>query len=129
MKAGAAHAVAADVDPFAEAAVGLNARANGVHLTWDGRDLLDEPAPPPDTDVVLCADAWYEAPFAERVTPWLQACADAGVRVLAGDPGRRYLPATGLLELGRRIVRTTTVLEDRDLVEARILVVEPGAAR
>ena len=125
-KVGAAHVVAADVDPFAEAAVGLNARANGVHLAWEGRDLLEERAPPPQVDVVLCADAWYEEPFAERVTPWLRACADAGLRVLAGDPGRRYLPATGLRELARRLVRTTTVLEDRDRLEARVLVVEPA---
>jgi predicted nicotinamide N-methyase len=125
-RAGAEHVIAADVDPFAEAAVSLNARANRVHVAWAGRDLLDGP-PPEETDVVLCADAWYEGPVAARVTPWLHACADAGIRVLAADPGRRYLPATGLRELGRTVVRTTTVLEDRDQVEARILAVEPAA--
>jgi predicted nicotinamide N-methyase len=125
-KAGAAVVTANDIDPFAEAAVGLNARANGIRVGWDGRDLLA--GPPPGADVVLCADAWYEAPLAERVTAWLRACAAAGARVLAGDPGRRYLPQTGMRELARRDVQTTTILEDRDRVEARVLLVEPAPA-
>jgi predicted nicotinamide N-methyase len=117
-QAGAAHVAAADIDPFAEAAVGLNARSNGVHLAFVRRDLLDEP--PPDVDVLLAADTWYEGPLAERVLPWLQAAAAGGTRVLLADPGRAYLPATGFAELARYVVRTTTTLEDRDLVEARV---------
>src|SRR5205823_6864003 len=52
--AGAAAVSAADIDPFAEAAVALNARANGVRPAFVGRDLLDEE--PPDVDVLLAAD-------------------------------------------------------------------------
>lgn len=120
-RAGAAAVLAADIDPFAEAAVERNARANHVHVAYTGHDLLD--APPPATDVLLCADAWYEGPFAERVTPWLRAAAGAGARVLVGDPGRRYLPdpaRAGFTELAAYRVRTTTVLEDRELVTARV---------
>ena len=54
------------------------------------RDVLD--APPPDVDVVLVGDCWYEARLAERVLPWLQRVRARGIDVLAGDPGRRYLP-------------------------------------
>jgi predicted nicotinamide N-methyase len=117
-RAGAAHVTASDIDPFAEAAVGLNARANGVHVAFIRRDLLD--APPPDVDVLLAADTWYEGPLAERVLPWLRAASDAGIRVLLGDPGRKYLPETGFTELARYEVRTTTTLEDREVVEAAV---------
>jgi predicted nicotinamide N-methyase len=127
-RAGAAHVTAADIDPFAEAAVALNTRANGVHVGFLRRDLLDEP--PPEIDVLLAADTWYEGPLAERVLPWLRAAASRGTRVLVGDPGRRYLPdlvTAGLRELARYDVPTTTVLEDRAQVEARVfaLDVEP----
>jgi len=112
---------AVDIDPFAEAAVGLNARANRVRLAYSTRDLLDDP--PPAVDVLLAADTWYEGPVAERFMPWLRASAAAGVRVLIGDPGRKYLPDpvdAGLVELARYDVRTTTTLEDREVVEARV---------
>jgi predicted nicotinamide N-methyase len=127
---GATSVTAADIDPFAEAAVRLNARANAVHLSFTGHDLLD--GPPPAADVVLCADAWYEGPLATRVTPWLVAAAAAGARVLVGDPGRLYLPdpATGgLTELARYEVRTTTILEDRELLQARVFAVVPPGDR
>jgi predicted nicotinamide N-methyase len=118
-KAGAAHVTAADIDPLAEAAVELNARANAVHVGFLRRDLLDEGLPP-DVDVILAGDTWYEGPLAERVLPWLRSAAARGTRVLVGDPGRRYLPAYGLSELARFDVRTTTTLEDRDVLEARV---------
>ena len=112
---------AVDVDPFAEAAVALNARVNRVHVSYTTRDLLDEP--PPAVEVLLAADTWYESPLAERVLPWLRAASVSGVRVLVGDPGRKYLPPpaqSGFVELARYPVRTTTTLEDREVVEARV---------
>jgi predicted nicotinamide N-methyase len=129
-RAGAAHVTAVDIDPFAEAAVWLNARANRVRVTYLDRDLLDEA--PPAVDVVLAADTWYEGPLADRMLPWLRAAADAGIRVLVGDPGRTYMPPprdAGLVELAAYPVRTTTTLEDRDVVEARVFAVEAGAVR
>ena len=112
---------AVDVDPFAEAAVDLNARANRVHVSYATRDLLDEP--PPTVDVLLAADTWYESPLADRVLPWLRAASAAGIRVLVGDPGRKYFPSaveSGFVELARYPVRTTTTLEDREVVEGRV---------
>jgi len=123
-RAGAASVAAADIDPFAEVAIAANARVNRVRVRVVTGDLLD--GTPPDVDVILCGDAWYEAPLAGRMTPWLRAAAARGIRVLAGDPGRRYLPGDGLLELTRYRVRTTTVLEDRDEVEARVFAVVAG---
>jgi predicted nicotinamide N-methyase len=117
-RAGAASVTAADTDPFAEAAVERNARANHVRIAFTGRDLLR--ADPPDVDVVLAADTWYERPLAERVLPWLQTAAMRGARVLIGDPGRRYFPAEAFRAVASYEVETTTRLEDRDVLEARV---------
>ena len=130
-QAGASSVIAADIDPFAEAAVAMNARANRVRLGFVRRDLLDEG--PPDVDVLLAADTWYEGPLAERVLPWLRDATERGIRVLLGDPGRRYLPADeAFTPLARYEVRTTTTLEDREVVEARVFTIArslPGTMR
>jgi predicted nicotinamide N-methyase len=121
VRAGAASVLAADIDPFAEAAAGLNARANGVRFEFVSRDLLLEE--PPEVEVVLAGDTWYEGPLAERVRPWLQAAADRGIRVLVGDPGRRYLPGGWLEEIAAYDVERTTRLEDHAVVTARVFAV------
>jgi predicted nicotinamide N-methyase len=131
-RAGAARVDAADIDPFAEAAVALNARWNHVHLTFVRRDLLDEP--PPEVDVILAADTWYEGPLAVRMLPWLRAAAVAGTTVLVGDPGRAYLPdpaTIGFERVSTTTVQTTTTLEDRAFVTAFVFRVlgQDGAAR
>jgi predicted nicotinamide N-methyase len=118
LRAGATDAAGIDIDRFAVAAMGLNARANRVRMTTVRRDVLDDD--PPDADVVLAGDCWYEAGFASRVTAWLRAARDAGVDVLIGDPGRRYLPTDELEELACYEVRTTTELEDLDRKDARV---------
>jgi predicted nicotinamide N-methyase len=121
MQEGAASVVGIDVDPFAEAAVALNARANGVRVGFNGRDVLDDD--PPDADVLLAGDTWYEGPLAERVLPWLRRAAAGCTRVVVGDPGRRYLPAGDLVPLAAYEVVTTTQLEDRAVLRARVFTV------
>ena len=110
MKAGAAQALGADIDGFCDAAVALNAEANGVAVAFTGRDLLD--APPPAADLILAGDIFYEAPLAQRVMAWLRQTKAAGTRVLVGDPGRTYFPKTGLRQLAEYQVPTTRELED-----------------
>jgi predicted nicotinamide N-methyase len=107
-RAGAIDVEAVDVDPIAEAAIGLNARANGVEVRVSRRDLLD--APPPAFDVILAGDVCYEETMAARMMAWLTAAAATGTRVLVGDPGRAYLPA-GLAPLGTYRVATSRELE------------------
>jgi len=121
MNAGASAVTASDIDPFAVVAIGLNARANHHRITVLARDVLDEP--PPDVDVVLAGDCWYEAGLAERVLPWLQRVRAAGTEILVGDPGRRYLPATALEEIATYEVRTTTELEDLALKTGHVYTV------
>ena len=121
---GASHVIAADIDPLAEAAAVMNAKANGVKLEFVGRDLLDEE--PPDVDVLLAGDTWYEGPFAERAYPWLMAAAARGSRVLVGDPDRVYRPADGFEEIASYRVETTTELEDRPVVTGRVFAIRPS---
>ena len=118
MRAGAASAIAADIDAFAVAAIELNARANGRRIAVSGRDVLDDDVP--DVDVVLAGDCWYEAGLAERVLPWLRRARAQGIDVIVGDPGRRYLPTDQLVELATYQVRTTTELEDLALKHGRV---------
>lgn len=124
--AGAGAVAAADIDPFSWAAIALNAKASGQRLSVVRRDVLGD-AEPPDADVVLAGDTWYETGFAEAIWPWLRRCRAAGIEVIIGDPGRAYLPAEGLRELATYEVRTTTELEDRAQKTARVYELMPIA--
>ena len=108
--AGARAATAADIDPIAVAAIGLNAAANGVSL-----DIMhDDPIGRPSAwNVVLAGDVCYEQPMAGRATEWLRRLAAVGTDVLLGDPGRSYRPTDGLVELARYRVPTSLDLETR----------------
>jgi predicted nicotinamide N-methyase len=109
-KAGAASAAAAEIDRFAIAAIGLNAKLNSVGLETIEADILGQAG---GWDVVLAGDVCYERPMAERVGQWLGRLAAGGTRVLMGDPGRNYLPTTGIREVARYQVPTSLDLEDR----------------
>lgn len=117
----AAHVVANDIDAFAIAAISLNAAANGVEggLETVRRDMLDEPVLAADGlplyDLVLAGDVCYEKPMAGRTIAWLRRHAAAGAVVLMGDPGRSYLPESGLTQLAEYMVPTPRELEDSDL--------------
>ncbi len=124
MHAGALSATGADIDAFAAAAMELNARANGRRLSIICRDVLDDA--PPDADVILAGDCWYEANLAGRVLPWLRRARDRGIEVLIGDPGRRYLPTSELVELTWYDVRSTTELEDMERKRAWVYAMAPA---
>lgn len=126
MHAGASAVTGADIDAFAASAIELNARANDRRVAVVRRDVLDED--PPDVDVILAGDCWYDGRLAERVLPWLQRARDRGIDVLVGDPGRRYLPSSELVELATYDVRTTTELEDLDRKHGRVYTLQPSAA-
>lgn len=89
-KSGAAHVTAADIDPYAMAAIALNAAANGVTIATHLADLTT--GPPPAVDIVLVADLFYAADLADQVTRFLDRCLAASIDVLIGDPWRAYLP-------------------------------------
>ncbi|MDB5442564.1 MAG: ribosomal protein methyltransferase [Phenylobacterium sp.] len=118
-QAGAARVMAADIDPFCEAAVGLNAEANGAVLEFTDSDLLDAPAPA-WAEVILAGDICYEKPLAARVMAWLAAAKAAGATVLIGDPGRSYFPRHGLTKLAEYQVQTTRELEDIEVKKTAV---------
>jgi predicted nicotinamide N-methyase len=88
--AGAAAVTANDIDPYALAAITLNARANGVAVTAYPGDLLDGDGD--DAEVVLAGDVFYSQAIAKRMGPFLRRATARGVQVLVGDPNRGHLP-------------------------------------
>lgn len=110
--AGATSVMASDIDPFCETAIRLNAAANGVSIAFDGSDLVGTDR---DWDVILAGDVFYEKPFAERLVPWFGALRTRGADILVGDPGRSYLPKSGLERLAVYEVPVTRALEDAEV--------------
>ncbi len=117
MKAGAASALANDIDPFCAAAVHLNARANGVDVGFDGRDLAGQGGP---WDVVVAGDVFYSKPMAEAFLGWFQELAAEGATVLVGDPGRSYLPKSHLQAMATYEVPVTRDLEDSEVKKTTV---------
>jgi predicted nicotinamide N-methyase len=124
MKAGARQATAAEIDTFAAAAIGLNAVLNEVAIEIATEDLLKGAQTPWET--LLIGDMCYERPLAERLTFWLNDQARRGATVLLGDPGRAYLPRSGLTEIARYQVPTPLDLEDRTMREGVVWRLAPG---
>jgi predicted nicotinamide N-methyase len=111
-KAGASRVVAAEIDHFAAAAIALNMALNGVTVRIETRDLLDRAAA--GWGVALAGDICYEEPMSSRAMILLRRIAARGRLALLGDPGRSYLPRSGLVERARYTVLTSRELEDRD---------------
>lgn len=112
-KAGAKSVSAAEIDRIALAAIGLNAAENGVCVAIEEGDVLS--AEPRGWDVILAGDVCYEKPMAERAIGWLKRAAAKGADILLADPGRAYLPKTGLMALGNYDIACSRDLEDRDV--------------
>ena len=108
-KAGALAVDAAEIDPLAISATGLNATANGVTIHAPFGDVVGSAC---RWDLILCGDVCYEAPMTGHIMPWLTQMA-ATAEVWIADPGRNYLPAEGLIPFARFTVPTSRELEDR----------------
>jgi predicted nicotinamide N-methyase len=129
--AGAASVTATDIDPFALAAVALNARANAVTVVASAVDILardilagdgagqpGEGAAPADiatSDVALVGDAFYEKELAARVLRFVERAHSRGAAVLVGDLGRTYLPRSRFAELVAYDVPVLPALEGADV--------------
>jgi len=111
-KAGAAAVLACDIDPFCGAALRLNAQANHVGIAFDGRDLIGHDE---GWDVVLAGDVFYDREMAGAIMPWFRNLRARGAHVLAGDPGRSYLPRAALAPLATYEVTVTRALEDSEV--------------
>ncbi len=88
MKAGAREVTAIDIDPNAASAIQLNALASSVQVTT----VTGEMRTPPDADLILAGDVFYDARLARKMAVLFTACVKAGTEVLVGDMGRKPLP-------------------------------------
>lgn len=114
--AGAGSVTANDIDPYALAAIALNAAANDVEVLPRGGDLLDgDLMESPGPEVVLAGDVFYSAAMTDRIMPFLERLAAGGARVLIGDPGRPDLPGDRL-----ELVASYPVPQGGELADAEI---------
>ncbi len=106
--ADAASVEAAEIDRLAVAAIRLNGAANAVTVISSG-DVVSQPR---RWDLILCGDVCYEAPMTSHILPWLRQMAHRA-EVWIADPGRAYLPKSGLEAFATYRIDTTLELEDR----------------
>ena len=135
-RAGAARVLASDIDPMAVAAIALNAAANGVEVQVTDADLLTGAAAAtallagetsfPAPDLVVVGDACYERRLAHRMLAFLRQAQSAGASALLGDPGRTYLPATGLRALGSYVIPAWPGLEDTEVKRTTVWQLDPS---
>lgn len=118
MKAGADHAIAVDIDYLALHAIELNAALNGVVV--EAVAAFDTDTPPKNVDLIIVGDVCYQQAMAARIMRWLWLSIAGGVRVIMGDPGRAYIPHSGLKELAHYTVPTSRDLEPDDSRHVRI---------
>jgi predicted nicotinamide N-methyase len=115
--AGAATVTAAEIDPYAAAAIALNAAANDVKVDVRLGDVLDGDAA---AEVVLAGDVFYSRGMAQRVLGFLDRARSAGAAVLVGDPGRAYLPGERLVRVAAYEVPVVRALEDAPVKRATV---------
>jgi len=108
--AGAAAVLASEIDALAVAALGLNARANGVPVPTVVGDVLDGDGE--GAQVVLAGDVWYSRPLADRVLAFIERARARGASVLVGDIGRAFLPRDRFRVLEARDIPVLAELED-----------------
>ena len=116
-KAGAAAVLAADIDPWSETAIRLNAALNDAALGYTADNLVGRDA---GWDVVLAGDVFYDRAFADVLIPWFSTLAARGATVLVGDPGRAYCPRERMEALATYAVPVTRALEDSEVKKTTV---------
>jgi predicted nicotinamide N-methyase len=118
-KAGAAAVTANDVDPYAIAAITLNAKVNAVLVTECLADLLDGDGG--DAETVLAGDIFYTDLMAQRVLAFLERVAARGAQVLVGDPGRGHLPRDRMQTVATYQLPLVDAFADAQLPQINVL--------
>jgi predicted nicotinamide N-methyase len=116
--AGAAAVTANDIDPFAVAAIEMNARVNDVQIQASCATMQDANV---DVDVLLVGDAFYSTSMAEIVLPVLERASAHGALVLVGDPGRVGLPRDRLEILATYAAAHAAISVDAELERVHVL--------
>jgi predicted nicotinamide N-methyase len=124
VRAGAREVIANDVDPYAVAAITLNARANGVPVTESLADLLDGgdvSSGGEFPEIVLVGDAFYDDALAGRMLAFLERAVARGAEVLVGDPGRGHVPAERFELMATYPVPAADAFADSQLTHMNVL--------
>jgi len=117
IKAGAASALAADIDAFACHAARLNAALNNVAIATTDADLIGAAV---EAETILVGDVFYDRDLAPRVLAWLLELHANGHAILIGDPGRTYLPRDELVQVAAYDIPVSRALEDSELKRAAV---------
>ena len=117
MKAGAASALAADIDPWTGTAIKLNSRLNDVELGFTAENVVGSTI---EADVLLAGDVFYDKSFADALIPWFTALAASGKTIIVGDPGRSYCPRQIMPPLATYEVPVTRALEDAEVKKTTV---------
>jgi predicted nicotinamide N-methyase len=118
--AGAAAVTANDIDPYAMAAIEMNARANAVEITVSCDDML-EAGGGEDADLVLAGDVFYSRSMARAVLRFLEGASARGAQVLIGDPGRAHLPGSRLRTVATYSATDAAPIADAQLEHVHVL--------
>jgi hypothetical protein len=108
-----------DVDPYAVAAITLNAEVNGVLVTECLADLLDGDGG--DAETVLAGDIFYTGIMAQRVLAFLERVAARGAQVLVGDPGREHSPRDRMQTVATYQLPLVDAFADTQLTQMNVL--------
>jgi predicted nicotinamide N-methyase len=144
MQAGATSVLAADIDQFSIAAIELNFLLNNKPASRHSRDsgnlcfsLNANPrqrgdeefeitsenlliVDPPNTNVILVGDLFYEKGVAGLCLAWLEKAQAKGIEILIGDPGRSYLPKDRLVKVAEYSVPVSRDLEDAEIKQTAV---------
>jgi predicted nicotinamide N-methyase len=110
---GARTVLAADIDPYAVAAIVLNAAANGTNVEATDKDVIGQSR---DWDTILLGDMFYEPALTQSLLRWLSDRAAHGAQILVGDAGRNSFPQDRMELLQRYSITTNRNLEEADYV-------------
>ena len=115
--AGAAHVVALDVDPLADAVCRMNAALNGVDaaITTETADAIGFDLSP--FDLILVGDVCYTRGESQELAEHVRKQA---APVLFGDPGRQFMPRADLELLASYSVQTSKEIEASEITEASV---------
>jgi predicted nicotinamide N-methyase len=120
--AGASEVIANDIDPYAIAAIEMNARVNAVTIAVSCDNLLDgDDADTDGVDVILAGDVFYSESMARAVLPFLERASARGADVLIGDPGRVALPGGRLRIVATYPAANAGTLADAELEQIHVL--------
>jgi predicted nicotinamide N-methyase len=118
--AGAAEVTANDIDPYARAAIELNAQSNAVRVAVSCDNML-EGGGGEDVDLILAGDVFYSRSMARSILRFLERAAARGAQVLIGDPGRAHLPGGRFRTVATYPAADAALLADAEVEHVYVL--------